>query len=139
MCLRASAGTKSSVKQKSRNVYVNSKCELCVCVCVCVCVYTHTHTYSKLHFFFCSWFNIVYNLDYLCFSIIRAPTSPQLPRIIRQHTVLPTITSYNIWSMCLSNKLIAKMKHSNCSNTNIGSEVYAKGKWPLHLLGTPCL
>jgi hypothetical protein len=34
MCLKVSAGTISSVKQKSRNVYVNSKCKLCVCVCV---------------------------------------------------------------------------------------------------------
>ena len=50
--LGASAGTKSSIKQKSRNVYLNSKCELCVCVCVCVYVCIYIERKSKLLFFF---------------------------------------------------------------------------------------
>jgi len=130
--LTASAGTKSSVKQKSRNDYVHSKCKLCVCVCVCVCS-TLLHFYFLFVVKYSIWLRLSVFLNYPCTHL------PTIAPDNRQYTIQPTITSYNIWCICFSNKLIAKMKQSNCSSTKIGSEVYARGKWSLNLLGTPCL
>ena len=90
--LGASAGTKSPIKQKSWNVYVNSKCKLYM-----HCIYM----YSKLHFYFL--FAVQYSI-WLGLSVFFNDPFILLPTITpdnRQYTAHPTNTTYNICSPCV--------------------------------------
>jgi hypothetical protein len=83
---------------------------------VYVCI-IFIYIYSKLHFY--HFFVVQYSICVGLSVFLNYPCT-HLPTVTpdnRQCTVHPTITSYNTWNMCLSSKLIAKMKQSNCSNT----------------------